>query len=126
MNAPSFSELMLDVESEFPSVFSDGAELTEDQVVRLERISQAAADSASLITVGIAGIGELIAWTCDSGNADMGTISSVGWLIQELATTVDQLQGQRNSAEYKLQNLPRSAPHKPMPTNRGADSGVQP
>ncbi|ANY85959.1 hypothetical protein [Pseudomonas putida] len=117
---PCFSELLLRVDQQFPSAWEDGAFLTDEQVEQLKRISDAASQTAGLLTSGIAAMGELLAWVGTTGELSAESLTSTGWLIQHLADTAGRLHDEQENADYKLQTLPRSAPQKPTSRNRGA------
>ncbi|URD41466.1 hypothetical protein M6G63_18755 [Pseudomonas sp. BYT-5] len=117
---PSFSDLLLSVENQFPSEWQKDACLTEVQVEQLERISSAASESAGMITSGLAALGELLAWVGTTGEFSNESLTSTGWLIQHLADTAGQLHHESQCADYKLHTLPRSAPQKTTTVKRGA------
>lgn len=123
---PSFSDLLLRVENQFPSAWQEDACLTEEQVDQLERISSAASESAGMITSGLAALGELLAWVGTTGELSNESLTSTGWLIQHLADTAGQLHHESQCADYKLHTLPRSAPQKAGAAKRGARPEVRP
>ncbi|QBF27477.1 hypothetical protein EXN22_17965 [Pseudomonas tructae] len=117
---PCFDDLLVRVDQQFPSAWEKGACLTAEQAEQLQTISDAASQTASLLTSGIAAMGELLAWVGTTGEISSGSLTSTGWLIQHLADTAGRLHEESQNAEYKLHSLPRSAPQKPTSRNRGA------
>ncbi|MCL8342931.1 hypothetical protein M9Y85_26950 [Pseudomonas mosselii] len=123
---PCFDELILRVEERFPSAWEEGAHLTDAQAQQLERISDAASQTASLITSGLAAMGELLAWVGTTGELSNDQLTSTGWLIQHLAETAGRLHDESQNATYKLHTLPRTAPQKAAAVKRGARQEVRP
>lgn len=123
-SVPCFNDLLIRVDDEFPSEFREGSFLTEEQAEQLERISSAASQTASLITSGLAGLGELLVYASTTGEVSNGSLTSTGWLIQHLAETASRLHDESHNADYKLYRMPRSAPQKAAARNRGAGGGA--
>lgn len=120
MSAPCFLDLLVQVDQQFPSEFTPGAHLTDEQSEQLERISTAASTSVTTLTSGIAAIGEMLAWVGTTEEVSGDSLTSLGWLLNHLGETTCRLHDEARNAEYKLQTLPRSAPRKPASPKRGA------
>lgn len=119
-SAPCFNDLLIRVDEEFPSEFREGSFLTDEQAGQLGRISSAASQTVTLITSGLAAMGELLAYVGTTGELSNDSLTSTGWLIQHLAETAGRLHDESQAADYKLHKLPRSAPQKAVDRNRGA------
>jgi len=124
--APCFDDLLVQVDKQFPSEWSPGAQLAPDQVEQLERISAAASASVTTLTSGIAAVGEMLAWAGSTGEMSEEGLTSLGWLVHHLAQTSCRLHDEARSAEYKLHTVPKVAPQNASPGKRGARSEVQP
>lgn len=68
----------------------------------LEAISRAAECYSTTLNLGIAAVGELMAYTSSEGELAQGTASSVGWLIDLLCTLNVRLSEAEKAAEYQL------------------------
>ncbi|MGG5288818.1 hypothetical protein [Pseudomonas shirazensis] len=123
-SAPSFLDLLVRVDQEYPSEFTPGAHLSDDQSQQLERISTAASQSVITLTSGIAAIGEMLAWVGTSEEVSGDALASLGWLLNHLGETSCRLHDEARNAEYKLRVLPRYAPQKPAAAKRGAGGAV--
>lgn len=120
MSAPCFLDLLVQVDQQFPSDFTPGAHLTDEQSEQLERISAAASTSVITLTSGIAAIGEMLAWVGTTEEITGDSLTSLGWLLNHLGETTCRLHDEARNAEYKLQTLPRSAPQNRTSAKRGA------
>ncbi|WP_122366364.1 hypothetical protein [Pseudomonas coronafaciens] len=122
MSIPSLHELILDVEAQFPAEAS-GLKLTSYQVTRLKRISQAAGETACILTSGLEAIGEMMG-LAEGGEMSTECVVGIGWLIKELASLTRRLQEERNAAGHKLENM-GCAPQNATSTNCGARGDAQ-
>lgn len=119
--APCFLDLLIRIDQDFPSEFAPGAHLTDEQTQQLERISNAAAQSVTTLTSGIAAVGEMLAWIGDKEEISGDALVSLGWLLNHLGETTCRLHDEARHAEYKLKTLPRSAPQNTTSPVRGAE-----
>ncbi|WP_313487322.1 hypothetical protein [Stutzerimonas kunmingensis] len=72
---------------------------SDDEVEAIERTAEC---EAQTMAHGIAAIGELLAYTADSGELDKGTATNIGWLINSLGTLSGRLVDVASAAEYEL------------------------
>lgn len=110
MKPPMWSQLLIDVEREFPSTHGKGARLTPAQVEQLQEVENAN-DNFQISTLhGVAAIGELIAHAANHGelNDELNDelAMSAGWLINSLALLSMSMAEAGGAAAYKLQNIP--------------------
>ena len=118
MSIPSLSELIVNVDSEFPAE-SSKLKLTSDQVTKLERIKQASEETVNCVTSGIEAIGEMMG-LAENGEMSAESVIGIGWLIKELAGLTRKLHDEHCAADYKLNNMARA-----QSANRGAQGGGQ-
>lgn len=106
MSIPSLSELIVNVDSEFPAE-SSKLKLTSDQVTELERIKQASEETVNCVTSGIEAIGEMMG-LAENGEMSAECVIGIGWLIKELAGLTRKLHDEHCAADYKLNNMARA------------------
>lgn len=107
MKPPMWSQLLIDVEREFPACSTKGAKLTTAQVEQLQAVENAN-DNFQISTLhGVAAIGELIANAANRNELSDEVAMSAGWLINSLALLSMSMAEAGAAAAYKLQNIPR-------------------
>ena len=94
MKTASWGDLML-----------DDSQMSGLPVERLEAIARAAECHSTTLTLGIAAVGELLAYTSSEGELAQGTAMSVGWLIDLLCTLNVRLSEAERAAEYQLRQI---------------------
>lgn len=106
MKPPMWNQLLVDVESQFPSQSAKGAKLTPEHVEQLQCVENAN-DNFQISTLhGVAAIGELIAQAANHGELNDELAASAGWLINSLALLSMSMAEAGAAAAYKLQNIP--------------------
>ena len=93
MRTASWGDLML-----------DDSQMSGLPVERLEAIARAAECYSTTLNLGIAAVGELLAYTSSEGELAQDTAMSVGWLIDLLCTLNVRISGAERAAEYQLRS----------------------
>lgn len=101
-----WSQIMIDVERDFPPSHSLASILSMDQVERLKGIENTVDSFTITILHGVAAVGELLAHTADAGELDDHVAMSAGWFIQSMALFSMTMAEVGAAATYKLGNIP--------------------
>lgn len=115
MSVPSWYDVLLDVEKEFPSSFHPESRLTTGQVEQLKKIESCAGSFADTLLFGLAAVGELLVRTAETGELTTDLAQNTGWLVESLAVLAVRLHEQSSAANYKLSNVRHEeVNHEPM------------
>jgi len=106
MKSPMWSQLLVDVEREYPAGSKPGAKLSTDQVEELQAVENAAENFAITIGHGLAAVGELLVHAASHKELTDELALSTGWLVNSLALLSMTMAETGAAATYKLANIP--------------------